>query len=99
MRDIPVVVLTTSDVERDIVISYHLGAAGYVTKPVDINQFMDELKDLLDRQKQEKVKGGAPWTGKFDAATTQMRAELLTRAILEKVTVTGGAVIAAAPAE
>jgi transcriptional repressor NrdR len=24
----------------------------------DINQFMDELKDLLDRQKQEKVKGG-----------------------------------------
>ena len=33
LKDIPVVVLTTSDVERDIVASYHLGAAGYVTKP------------------------------------------------------------------
>jgi CheY-like chemotaxis protein len=46
--DIPVVVLTTSDVERDIVISYHLGAAGYVTKPVDINQFMEAIRQLGD---------------------------------------------------
>ena len=46
LRDIPVVVLTTSDVERDIVASYHLGAAGYVTKPVDINQFMEAIRQL-----------------------------------------------------
>jgi CheY-like chemotaxis protein len=46
LRDIPVVVLTTSDVERDIVASYHLGAAGYVTKPVDINQFMAAIRQL-----------------------------------------------------
>jgi len=48
LRNIPVVVLTTSDVERDIVASYHLGAAGYVTKPVDINQFMAAIRQLGD---------------------------------------------------
>ena len=48
LRDIPVVVLTTSDVERDIVASYHFGAAGYITKPVDINQFMEAIHHLGD---------------------------------------------------
>jgi CheY-like chemotaxis protein len=47
-RNIPVVVLTTSDVERDIVASYHLGAAGYITKPVDVIQFMAAIRDLGD---------------------------------------------------
>lgn len=48
LRDIPVVVLTTSEVERDIAISYHLGAAGYVTKPLDIVQFMAAIGQLSD---------------------------------------------------
>ncbi len=48
LRDIPVVILTTSDVERDIVASYHLGAAGFVTKPVDLDQFMKAIRDLGD---------------------------------------------------
>lgn len=48
LKDIPVVVLTTSDVERDIVASYHLGASGYVTKPVDIDQFIDAVRQLGD---------------------------------------------------
>jgi CheY-like chemotaxis protein len=43
---IPVVVLTTSDVERDVVASYKLGAAGYVTKPVDMEQFIDAVRQL-----------------------------------------------------
>lgn len=43
LRDIPVVVLTTSDVERDVVASYGLGAAGYITKPVDLDQFMQAI--------------------------------------------------------
>jgi DNA-binding NarL/FixJ family response regulator len=41
-----VVVLTTSDVERDITASYQLGAAGYITKPVDIDQFIDAIRQL-----------------------------------------------------
>lgn len=43
---IPVVMLTTSDVERDILLSYKLGAAGYITKPVDIEQFIDAIRQL-----------------------------------------------------
>ena len=48
LRDIPVVVLTTSEVERDVVSSYQLGAAGYITKPVDITQFMDAIRQVAD---------------------------------------------------
>ncbi|WP_404355763.1 response regulator [Methylotuvimicrobium sp. KM1] len=43
---IPVVVLTTSDVERDVVASYKLGAASYITKPVDMAQFIDAIRQL-----------------------------------------------------
>jgi DNA-binding NarL/FixJ family response regulator len=46
LRDIPVVVLTTSEVERDVVASYNLGAAGYITKPVDVAQFMAAIREL-----------------------------------------------------
>lgn len=46
LHDIPVVVLTTSEAERDIVVSYDLGAAGYVTKPVDVTQFMAAIRTL-----------------------------------------------------
>jgi len=35
----PVVVLTTSDVERDVEASYSLGAVGFVTKPLDVTEF------------------------------------------------------------
>ena len=48
LRHIPVVVLTTSDVERDVVASYNLGAASYITKPVDVVQFMAAIRDLGD---------------------------------------------------
>jgi len=43
---IPVVVLTTSDVERDVVASYQLQAAGYITKPVDMEQFSSAIRSL-----------------------------------------------------
>lgn len=43
---IPVLVLTTSDVERDVVESYHLGAAGYIVKPVDLEQLIRALKGI-----------------------------------------------------
>lgn len=46
LHDIPVVVLTTSEAERDIVASYDLGAASYVTKPIDVTQFIAAVRTL-----------------------------------------------------
>lgn len=43
---IPVVVLTTSNEERDIVDSYNLGANSYVRKPVDFVEFAEAVKTL-----------------------------------------------------
>lgn len=48
LRDIPVVILTTSDVERDVTGSYQLGASGYITKPVDMEQFFAAIRQLHD---------------------------------------------------
>ena len=45
---IPVVVLTTSDVERDVIASYQLGAAGYVTKPVDADSLFAVVRGVKD---------------------------------------------------
>ncbi len=39
LRGIPVVVLTTSDVQRDIEASYLSGANSFVTKPMDVEDF------------------------------------------------------------
>lgn len=46
--DIPVVVLTTSEVERDVEASFKHGASGYITKPVDIQQFTAAIAQLSD---------------------------------------------------
>jgi DNA-binding NarL/FixJ family response regulator len=39
LHSVPVVVLTSSKDERDLVESYRLGVNGYIQKPVDFNQF------------------------------------------------------------
>ncbi len=46
LRRIPVVVLTTSQAEQDIVKSYDLHANCYVTKPVDLHQFISAVKSI-----------------------------------------------------
>ncbi len=46
LRRIPVVVLTTSKAEEDIVRSYELHANSYVTKPVDFEQFMKVVQSI-----------------------------------------------------
>ncbi|HYE99933.1 MAG TPA: response regulator [Planctomycetota bacterium] len=46
LRRIPVVVLTTSKAERDIVSSYDLHANCYIMKPVDLEQFITVVKAI-----------------------------------------------------
>jgi CheY-like chemotaxis protein len=43
---IPVVVLTTSSAEEDVLTSYKLHANAYVTKPVDVDQFMSAVRQI-----------------------------------------------------
>jgi two-component system response regulator len=46
LRTVPVVILTSSGEQRDIVESYELGVNSYIQKPVDINQFRQTVKTL-----------------------------------------------------
>ncbi|MBI4213388.1 MAG: response regulator [Chloroflexi bacterium] len=46
LRRIPVVVLTTSSADQDIMASYDLAANCYVTKPVDFDAFVEVVKSI-----------------------------------------------------
>lgn len=46
LKRIPVVILTSSKAEEDILRSYNLHANCYVTKPVDLNRFLDVVKSI-----------------------------------------------------
>ena len=48
LKTIPVVVLTTSRAEQDVLHSYQLQANCYITKPVDLEQFMTVVKSIED---------------------------------------------------
>jgi len=46
LKQIPVVILTTSEAEKDIIDSYKLQASGYVHKPVTLEEFKEAMKKL-----------------------------------------------------
>lgn len=46
LKRIPVVILTTSQAEQDILRTYNLHANCYITKPVDLDQFMNVVKSI-----------------------------------------------------
>ena len=48
LKTIPVVVLTTSRAEQDVLHSYQLQANCYITKPVDLEQFITVVKSIED---------------------------------------------------
>ena len=48
LRRIPVVILTTSQAEQDIIETYNLHANAYVNKPVDLDQFAKVVKSIED---------------------------------------------------
>ncbi len=48
LRFIPVVVMTTSEAERDLVRSYGLHANAYIIKPIDLDQFVKVVQGIKD---------------------------------------------------
>lgn len=48
LRSIPVVILTSSQAEKDVVKAYELSVNCYVTKPVDLDQFVTVVKSIED---------------------------------------------------
>lgn len=62
LKKIPVVVLTTSSEERDVVESFRLSVAGYIIKPVDYRNFVEAIRTInvywtLSEMPDEDVEG------------------------------------------
>lgn len=45
-KNLPVVMLTSSQMESDIIKSYEIGANGFVVKPIDFNEFVNAIKNI-----------------------------------------------------
>ena len=62
LQKIPVVMLTTSTNDRDIIQSFHLSAAGYMIKPVDYHQFVETIRTIDTYWRLSRVPSGG-WLG------------------------------------
>jgi len=60
LKKIPVVVLTTSDSDKDVVDSFSLGVAGYMVKPADYQKFVDSIRTVNLYWNLSKLPNGAP---------------------------------------
>ena len=48
LKRIPIIILTTSESEKDVSQTYDLHANGYIVKPVDVSQFFDVVSQIQD---------------------------------------------------
>ena len=48
LKRIPVIILTTSNAEKDIIKAYDLHANAYIVKPLDFDEFMKVIKSITD---------------------------------------------------
>ena len=48
LKHIPVVILTTSSDEQDVLNMYQMKCSAYATKPVDFNQFLDVIRGIVN---------------------------------------------------
>jgi DNA-binding response OmpR family regulator len=48
LKNIPIIILTTSSAEKDILIAYDLQANAYIVKPIDFDEFMAAIKSIED---------------------------------------------------
>ncbi len=46
LRSIPVIILTTSDAEQDVLKAYNLHANCYLTKPIDMDEFIEKIRAM-----------------------------------------------------
>jgi len=46
LKNIPVIVLTTSEEEQDVIESFNLGVAGYIVKPADYKRFVEAVRAI-----------------------------------------------------
>src|ERR1051326_4815660 len=82
LKSIPVVVLTTSTAEKDVLQSYQLQANCYISKPVDLEQFITAVRAVQEGAQDYLVKGhvdGASVLRSMRYAIERHRLEVLRR--------------------
>jgi CheY-like chemotaxis protein len=46
LRSIPIIILTTSRAEEDIITTYELGVSGFISKPVGFQELVEKMKSM-----------------------------------------------------